>query len=903
MNQRRLALSAAACAIFSLVLWALVREPQLRATVASHPPSNATDLTVVNADESPVTTTAAMMPRFALVLIVIGLVTFAVSWFLFTRSRPSGKLREFDLAMMRIRRNARTLRSVHRTRFWTPIFTFVTGLFLLACWAANRTSEWYTLQEKGLNLVQSQVSKEVDAKNKQLVRLVDDISIVEANRLIDQWEALADSDECWPSYPDKIAKYRTWLKEADALISGTQRTQIDTSEDARDLANLVNVRNEQSRTDIGYSGLKSLEIRLQTKADLAPKGEQILAARDRRDQLASELEEQYRIQTFMLHGTSKSPELAQFLERSEKIGRERADAILESARQARGSDSAAIGEELVAQAGNRMNVWMNGIDQDLSWAFAAYFMSADALRLSQPHDIAYAASIHGWACYRVGKRKNAADAMDLAVRQPFTNRNRARLITEQKIVEQHCKMWEDSNWTLVLERHLTYLHDDLAMVESPDYLDGARILAATDREYAELLRLVSRLRALRDDAAIRWVAEVDSKLPICGFSPAQAEVRAEKPTCYGLASGISARHGRGIQQRLAAAEELEKLAESHEYREAWNNATDDLRKLPKYQRVAGLASTRIQSEPDLMPLGADTVSGLLEFAHVLSGVVPQRDKDGVLPLNEKSALIFVLVPGGEFRNGCSDVRTGGPRPDEGFQEDETLSTRVRLGPFYISKFETTQAQWIRLTGENPSDFPPNSVFPKGWVRGDHPVEAMTYKEAETVLKWMGFSIPTEVQWEYACRADTETPFAVSRGGYDASASRCGNYDGKACKLAFVDNTGTEKIVEIPAFVSDFEDIHQPVYSTPTNDFGLHGMSGNVREWCRDIWDPVGYRGLVSKPEEDGLRRSFGPERVVRGGSFRDSLLSMRSAARARQKSEAAVPVTGIRAVRHATLLR
>jgi len=184
---------------------------------------------------------------------------------------------------------------------------------------------------------------------------------------------------------------------------------------------------------------------------------------------------------------------------------------------------------------------------------------------------------------------------------------------------------------------------------------------------------------------------------------------------------------------------------------------------------------------------------------------------------------FALIPSGSFQMGTPDTE---PRREA--QEHRHPVTLARS--FYIGVHEVTQREWTRVMGTNPSNF-------KDCPRC--PVERVSHVDVERFLArlngvsaWPGFRLPTEAEWEYACRAGGGEAFGASA---TISTSRA-NYDGRRTK---------------------------PVGSYAPNAFGLFDMSGNVWEWTSD--DHCAYpEGSVTDPSAhcgSGLK-------VIRGGSWR-----------------------------------
>ena len=226
---------------------------------------------------------------------------------------------------------------------------------------------------------------------------------------------------------------------------------------------------------------------------------------------------------------------------------------------------------------------------------------------------------------------------------------------------------------------------------------------------------------------------------------------------------------------------------------------------------------------------------------------------------------FVLLPAGEFAMGS-------PESEPGHEAVERLH-RVRLThPTWFGRREVTQGQWLRVVGENPSHF--------GDCGLDCPVENVNAFEVEEFLVRLrrltgeSFRLPTEAEWEYACRAGTASPFSTGATLSSAQA----NFDGRYPYPG--------------APPGSFVGRPTPAATYAPNRWGLFDLHGNVWEWCADDFCPY-----ADGPVSDPAGSCAADLRVIRGGSWTFNADSARCAVRYTHRPQDKGPSLGFRLVR------
>jgi formylglycine-generating enzyme required for sulfatase activity len=223
-----------------------------------------------------------------------------------------------------------------------------------------------------------------------------------------------------------------------------------------------------------------------------------------------------------------------------------------------------------------------------------------------------------------------------------------------------------------------------------------------------------------------------------------------------------------------------------------------------------------------------------------------------------AAFEMVSIPGGSFLMGA-------PAGEQNSYDDERPQHRVTISPFHMGKFPVTQSQW-RAVASLPKVSRNLDPAPSHF-KGEHrPVEQVSWDDAtefcERLSRATGkiYRLPSEAQWEYACRAGTDAPFGFGETITPEFVNYHGNYPyGNASKGPYREETI----------------VAGSLYSA--NRFGLFDMHGNVWEWCQDVW----HENYVGAPEDGSAWETGGDSsrRRLRGGSWFDFAYLCRSAYR------------------------
>lgn len=254
---------------------------------------------------------------------------------------------------------------------------------------------------------------------------------------------------------------------------------------------------------------------------------------------------------------------------------------------------------------------------------------------------------------------------------------------------------------------------------------------------------------------------------------------------------------------------------------------------------------------------------------------------------------FVLIKGGSFQMGSPE--------SEAWRSDDEVQHPVTVSDFFMSSYEVTQGEYEKIIGVNPSNFfgdtlPVENV---SWL------EAITYCNAKSAqenltpvytidgqnISWNreadGYRLPTEAEWEYACRAGTKTPFYMDPSPSAEDANYYGHYPYEIEGNYFAQDALETK-------PGEYRETTVEVGNFAPNPYGLYDMHGNVGEW---VWDYYG--SYPSEEQTDPTGPDSGVFRVYRGGGWNDFAKNMRSAYRATLEQDHKSFNLGFRLVRNA----
>ncbi len=219
------------------------------------------------------------------------------------------------------------------------------------------------------------------------------------------------------------------------------------------------------------------------------------------------------------------------------------------------------------------------------------------------------------------------------------------------------------------------------------------------------------------------------------------------------------------------------------------------------------------------------------------------------------------IPAGTFLMGSA------PTGDSDARKFEKPQHEVEINKFYLGKYPITHEQYLAVMKKSPYPVQEDSI--------KNPVENVTWDDAQEFCRQLSsmtrkdYRLPSEAEWEYACRAETTTPF----------------YFGNNANL----------LNEYAWYVANSQDLTHPVGQKKPNKWGLYDMYGNVAEWCQDGW----HDNYIGAPTDgsvwNGKNLLWNPsDKIMRGGSYFDDIESCRSADRSATDKNIVVSSIGFR---------
>ncbi|MBD2080621.1 SUMF1/EgtB/PvdO family nonheme iron enzyme [Leptolyngbya sp. FACHB-17] len=438
-----------------------------------------------------------------------------------------------------------------------------------------------------------------------------------------------------------------------------------------------------------------------------------------------------------------------------------------------------------------------------------------------------------------------------------------------------------------IEANLQEFRQELQLTDEEVETIADPIFEAAEEEYREKLKQQERQRQQEYQVKLQryeqeFTRAVDSQYPIDSFVRSELRkfqqslklsdedvARIEEPLITSKEQAYQQRLAEEQQRREEAKRQLElerqqdleqqRLEEEHRKRE------EAKRNPPlqtfEYQAATLSVTDKLVEKPGLFRNKTET-----ERTYAVSYRGGQAEYF-VEDLGNGVMLEMVAIPGGTFMMGS-------PASELERSNEEGPQHTVTIQPFYMGKFAVTQAQWSAIAAlpkvDRDLSADPSSFKGKG---NNRPVERISWFEAVEFCERLNrfvegrnshktgtsYRLPSEAQWEYACRAGTTTPFHVGK----TITTDLANYDGNY-------TYGSGKEGEYRRETTD-------VGSFPPNAFGLYDMHGNVREWCADY----GHNSYDRAPVDGTVWSEGGAEesRLLRGGSWSSNPRICRSAAR------------------------
>ncbi|MDR0784392.1 MAG: SUMF1/EgtB/PvdO family nonheme iron enzyme [Treponema sp.] len=433
------------------------------------------------------------------------------------------------------------------------------------------------------------------------------------------------------------------------------------------------------------------------------------------------------------------------------------------------------------------------------------------------------------------------------------------------------------NATHVIAGYITKLgNQNLVLVSILD-VESLQQIAGDYRTYANIEEVAGMIPGMAKNLA-RYAARDTSELPglsvppfdnVNGVNESDAQVLAQI-LAIGLANG-------NAYTVLPRTDSLAKVLEEHRRQRTGETDHERVRRLGRGRNAQYVLASSAQRLGSLTSFTADVLN--IQDGSYKDGAEEQyRAFSEGIDLMPKLAAALNGTPvsgGGGSPPPANMVRIAGgtftmgsPASEAGRYDNEIQHT-VRVSSFYLGKYEVTQKEWRDVMGTNPSRFKGDNlpVEQVSWFDAIEYCNKRSVKEGLTpaytisgsgdsrTVSWNraagGYRLPTEAEWEYACRAGSTTAYNTGAGITTSQARYGGSYGGSGER---------DKTIAVGSFAP--------------NAWGLYDMYGNVWEWCWD-W----YGGYSSGSQTNPAGASSGSNRVARGGSWNASVQYVRSAGR------------------------
>jgi eukaryotic-like serine/threonine-protein kinase len=329
-----------------------------------------------------------------------------------------------------------------------------------------------------------------------------------------------------------------------------------------------------------------------------------------------------------------------------------------------------------------------------------------------------------------------------------------------------------------------------------------------------------------------------------------------------------------------------------DYRQRYTNATEALNAIESL--ISPPIKQQVKTPPQPVSPSAKPTLGVntpkltrIQFASVRldnKGNIVARPAGGAEIFTEDLGngvnLTMVKIPAGKFLMGQTKAERWDLIRSYDLTAQELPQHQVNISEFYLGQNLITQAQWLAIMGSNrswwqaiinpnPSRFKGNDRLPVEQVSW---LDAMNFCQKLSQKKKRTYRLPSEAEWEYACRAGTNTSFSFG----DKITPTVVNYGGNPYTIT-ENRIFMNKANSVNRFSAKSRNLDKttPVGSFPPNLFGLYDLHGNLSEWCLDEWADS-YNGA---PTDGSARKCDSERRLVRGGSWLDRESTCRSANR------------------------